>query len=57
MFLSSHRFPADRAILELQSGYRKKEGVMVRQDYLFMTMLVAALIFFMHWGGTHHLRH
>lgn len=30
---------------------------MVRQDYLFMAMLVAALIFFMHWGGTHHLRH
>ena len=44
-------------MLNLQSGYRKKEGVMVRQDYLFMAMLVAALIFFTHWGGTHHLRH
>lgn len=57
MFPSSHRFTVFGGMLKLQSGYRKKEGVMVRQDYLFMAMLVAALIFFMHWGGTHHLRH
>jgi len=44
-------------MLDSRSGYRNKEGVMLRQDYLFMAMLVAALIFFTHWGGTHHLRH
>jgi hypothetical protein len=30
---------------------------MVRQDYLFMFILMMCLIFFTHWGGTHHLRH
>jgi len=30
---------------------------MVRQDYLFMAMLILCLIFFMHWGGTRHFRH
>jgi hypothetical protein len=57
MFPASHRFSVAGGMLNLQSSYRKKEGVMVRQDYLFMAMLVAALIFFTHWGGTHHFRH
>jgi hypothetical protein len=30
---------------------------MVRQDYLFMAMLILSLLFIMHWGGWHHLRH
>lgn len=30
---------------------------MVRQDYMFMALLMLGLIFFMHWGGTHNLRH
>jgi hypothetical protein len=30
---------------------------MVRQDFLFMALLIAFLSFFVHWGGTHHLRH
>jgi len=30
---------------------------MVRQDYLFMALLVVSLIFFTHWGGKHHLHH
>jgi len=30
---------------------------MVRQDYLFMAVLMLSLIFFTHWGGTNHLRH
>ncbi len=30
---------------------------MVRQDYLFMAVLVVFLIFFTHWGGMHHVRH
>jgi len=30
---------------------------MVRQDYLFLAMLLMSLIFFVHWGGTHHLHH
>ena len=36
---------------------QKKEGVMVRQDYLFLALLFAILLFFTHWGGMHHLRH
>jgi len=34
----------------------QKAGVMVRQDYFFMALLMMSLIFFAHWGGTHHLR-
>jgi hypothetical protein len=30
---------------------------MVRQDYLFLFLLMMGLIFFTHWGGSHHLRH
>jgi len=30
---------------------------MVRQDFLFMAILTLCLIFFTHWGGTHHFRH
>jgi hypothetical protein len=30
---------------------------MVTQDYLFMALLIMCLLFFMHWGGTHHMRH
>jgi hypothetical protein len=30
---------------------------MVRQDYMFMALLMFSLILFMHWGGTHNLRH
>ena len=30
---------------------------MVRQDYLFMAILMLGLIFFTHWGGMHHFRH
>jgi hypothetical protein len=30
---------------------------MVSQDYLFLMLLMICLLFFMHWGGTHHLRH
>ena len=29
---------------------------MVRQDFLFMAMLMVVLIFFTHWGGTNHYR-
>jgi hypothetical protein len=29
---------------------------MVRQDYLFMAILIMSLIFFTHLGGTGHLR-
>jgi hypothetical protein len=30
---------------------------MVRQDVLFMALLITALVFIFHFGGTHHLRH
>jgi hypothetical protein len=30
---------------------------MLTQDYLFMALLVLALMMFFHWTGTHHLRH
>jgi hypothetical protein len=30
---------------------------MVRQDYLFMAILMLCLLFFTHWGGMHHFRH
>lgn len=31
---------------------------MVREDYLFVVLLIATLIFFVHWGDmNHHLRH
>ena len=30
---------------------------MVRQDYLFMAMLMMFLIVFIDWGGPHQLRH
>jgi hypothetical protein len=30
---------------------------MVLQDYMFMALLMFGLIFFMHGGGTHNLRH
>lgn len=30
---------------------------MVREDYLFMAILMMVLIFFTHWGSTHHFRH
>jgi len=30
---------------------------MVRQDYMFMALLMFGLIFLMHWGGSHNLRH
>jgi hypothetical protein len=36
---------------------QEKEDVMVREDYLFLALLLMTLIFFVHWGGTHHLRH
>ena len=34
-----------------------KEGVMVKQDYLFLAFLFMILFFFGHWGGFRHLRH
>jgi hypothetical protein len=30
---------------------------MVRQDYIFMALLMLSLLMFTHWGGTHHFRH
>jgi hypothetical protein len=30
---------------------------MVRQDYLFMILLMLGLLFFTHWGGTHNMHH
>jgi hypothetical protein len=30
---------------------------MVRQDFLFMAILMLVLILMTHWGGTHHFRH
>ena len=30
---------------------------MVRQDYLFMILLMLSLLFFTHWGDTHHMHH
>ena len=30
---------------------------MVRQDYLFMILLMLGLLFFTHWGNTHHMHH
>jgi hypothetical protein len=30
---------------------------MVRQDFLFMALLMGILIFMTHWGSTHHFRH
>ena len=30
---------------------------MVRQDFLFMAILVMMLAFFTHMGGTHYFRH
>jgi hypothetical protein len=30
---------------------------MVRQDYLFMAIVILSLIFLTHWGNTNHLRH
>ncbi len=30
---------------------------MVRQDYLFMALLIFGLIFFAHWTETLHFRH
>ena len=30
---------------------------MVRQDYLFMVLLLMSVAFFVHWGSTHHFRH
>jgi len=30
---------------------------MVRQDYLFMVLLMICLLLMTHWGGTHHFRH
>lgn len=30
---------------------------MVRQDFLFMALLIVCLSFFLHWAGAHHLRH
>jgi hypothetical protein len=30
---------------------------MVRQDYLFMALLMISLLFMIHWGGGHHFRH
>ena len=35
----------------------QKEGVMVREDYLFMVLLMIGLLLFTHWGGTHSFRH
>jgi hypothetical protein len=28
---------------------------MVRQDYLFMILLMLGLLVFTHWGSTHHM--
>jgi hypothetical protein len=36
---------------------KQKEGVMVRQDYMFMALLILSLVMFTHWGGFHNLRH
>ena len=33
------------------------EDAMVSQDYLFMVLLVIGVLYFMHWGGGHSLRH
>jgi hypothetical protein len=42
-------------IWEMGTG---REGVMVRQDYLFMMLLFMILFLFGHWGGMHfHFRH
>jgi hypothetical protein len=30
---------------------------MVRQDYLFVALLMLCLLLMTHWGGTHHLHH
>jgi hypothetical protein len=30
---------------------------MVREDYLFLALLLMTLIFAVHWGDTHHFRH
>ena len=30
---------------------------MVSQDYLFMLLLVLSVLYFIHWGGGHSLRH
>ena len=30
---------------------------MVSQDYLFLLLLMLILLFFTHWGGTHHFGH
>ena len=30
---------------------------MVRQDYLFLALLMVCLLFLTHWGGTHHIWH
>ena len=30
---------------------------MVRQDYLFMILLMLVLLVFTHWGNTHHMHH
>lgn len=35
---------------------QQKEGVMVRQDFFFMALLILCLIFVTHWGGTHNFR-
>ena len=55
-FLPSHLSPNMPAMLLLGID-KQKEGVMVRQDFLFMAILILTLIFFTHWGGTHHFRH
>lgn len=44
-------------MLLLVKGTGIKEGVMVRQDYLFMALLMLCLLLSMHWGDTHHFRH
>jgi hypothetical protein len=30
---------------------------MVRQDFLFMALLMVSILFMFHFGGGHHIRH
>lgn len=55
---SSHHSASEPAVGECTWLERmKKEDVMVRQDYLFMILLMLSLLFFTHWGGTHNMHH
>ena len=53
---SSHHSASGTAVGECNWVERiKKEGAMVRQDYLFMILLMLGLLVFTHWGSTHHM--